>query len=282
MRGVRVVIPNVLIQTFLQLAHESHQGIVRTKQLLRERYWWPHMDKCMEEFVRQCHICQLADKSAKTTVPPFQPVQWPEQPWQQLGMDIIGPLRTAPNPTYAITLMDYHSKWPKLLFTNSITTQDVIKLLNAAFSREGLPETLVTDNGPQYTSREFQDFLKERGIVHHFSSNYYSTANGLIERFNRVLKEHIQVAELQRKDVIQTTTEFLGSYRITPHSTTGCSPAVLLHGRQPRSTLAISKHKLPVLPQASPSALREKVQQKQHNTKSYVDAPRAPNKLGLK
>lgn len=75
-------------------------------------------------------------------------------------MDIIGSLCTAPNPTHAITLMDYY-KWPEVVFTNSVTTHNIIKLLTAAISHEGPPETLVTDNGPQFMSRELQDFLKK-------------------------------------------------------------------------------------------------------------------------
>lgn len=72
MRDCRVVIPCVLVPTFLQLAQEIRQGIVRTKQLLREHYWWPQMDRNVEEHIKRCHICQLADKSGKPHVAPLQ------------------------------------------------------------------------------------------------------------------------------------------------------------------------------------------------------------------
>ncbi|XP_077538135.1 uncharacterized protein LOC144150167 [Haemaphysalis longicornis] len=273
MRDDRVVIPGVLVPTFLELAHENHQGIVRTKQLLRERYWWPQMDRNVEEHVKHCHVCQLADKSAKPHVAPLQPVEWPEGPWQKLGMDIVGPLDVS-YPRFLVTLVDYYSKWPEVLGTNSISTEDVIKLLDSSFSREGLPEFLVTDNGPQFVSKQMQEYLKEKGIRHVFSSNYYPQANGQIERFNRVLKEHLQVARLEGKDASKSITQFLGSYRVTPHSVTGLSPAFLLHGRQPRSKVDISNFRIRKKAAESDNFLphvRNQVFTKQHKAKQYFD-----------
>nr|XP_054917172.1 uncharacterized protein K02A2.6-like [Dermacentor andersoni]XP_054921513.1 uncharacterized protein K02A2.6-like isoform X1 [Dermacentor andersoni] len=281
MRGDRVVIPSVLIPTFLQLAHENHQGIVRTKQLLRERYWWPQMDSTVEQYVKHCHVCKLADKSAKPHVAPLQPVEWPNGPWQKLGMDIIGPLNMS-YPRYLVTLVDYYSKWPEVLGTNSISTDDVIKLLDWAFSREGLPDSIVTDNGPQFVSKQFKDYLKEKGIAHFFSSNYYPQGNGQIERFNRVIKEHLQVARLEGRDASKSISEFLGSYRITPHATTGLSPAFLLHGRQPRSKVDISNFRLPKHTAVQNSKVRERVSQKQQQTKQYVDKLRGAQATRIK
>uniref|UniRef100_A0A224YP72 RNA-directed DNA polymerase n=1 Tax=Rhipicephalus zambeziensis TaxID=60191 RepID=A0A224YP72_9ACAR len=64
-RADRISIPTTMCDRLVQLAHESHPGIVRTKQRLRERYWWPGLDSQVERAVRNCIVCQTADKSAK-------------------------------------------------------------------------------------------------------------------------------------------------------------------------------------------------------------------------
>jgi hypothetical protein len=55
----KLVIPRKLRQSILQLAHESHQGVLKTKQLLREKVWCPRMDKDLEEMIKTCHACQI-------------------------------------------------------------------------------------------------------------------------------------------------------------------------------------------------------------------------------
>lgn len=64
-RGERVDIPESLRNKLVQLAHENHPGIVRTKQQLTEKYWWPCLDKHVQNAVRNCYICRFAGKSAK-------------------------------------------------------------------------------------------------------------------------------------------------------------------------------------------------------------------------
>lgn len=76
------------------------------------------MDKEVETSVQNHHLCLEGDKSSKTSPAPMQPVDWPERPWQKLGVDIVGPLERAPqNNNFIITLVDYHSKWPEAYFT---------------------------------------------------------------------------------------------------------------------------------------------------------------------
>ncbi|XP_033109615.1 uncharacterized protein K02A2.6-like [Anneissia japonica] len=177
-RGQRVIIPAALTSKLVNLAHENHQGIVRTKQRLRDLYWWPKMDVHVTDTITNCLTCQIADKSAKSRVAHMQPVQLPERPWQKLGIDFV-------------------------------------------FSREGYPEELVSDNGTQLTSQEFETFLKKRNIKHRFSAVYHPEANSTVKRFNRILNETIQTARIDKRPVKNAVTEFLGTYRATRHATSG-------------------------------------------------------------
>ncbi|KAF7651807.1 hypothetical protein LDENG_00105200 [Lucifuga dentata] len=189
------------------------------------------MDAQVEAAIKACVTCQSHDKSAITHTPPLQPVPYPEGAWEKLAIDVVGPFDKAPiDCCYAITLIDYHSKWPEIAFVPHVTSQTVIQLLSTVFSREGDPRDLVLDNGSQFVSQEFETFLLDRGIVHRKSSVYYPRANGEIECFNRSLKDSLQTALLEGKQWKEFTRDFLHVYRATPHSTTQHSPAELLHG----------------------------------------------------
>lgn len=272
-RGTRLLVPVALRHTLIALAHESHQGVVRTKQRLRDLYWWPQMDSQVQSAIATCIPCQSNDKSAVTHPAPLQPVQFPDGPWKKLGLDIVGPFETAtPACRYAITLTDYHSKWPELAFASSATTEDVLKFLSTVFSRHGNPEAIVTDNGTQFTSAAFAEFLKERDINHNRTSVYYPASNGAVERLHRVLKGCIQTAIQHSHPWNRAVTEWLQVYRATPHATTGVSPYELLYGRKMRTKLNI----LPLHAEGKCdlAAVRENVKKKQDKMKLYTDHKR--------
>ncbi len=182
MRDDRIIIPRELTGVIVNIAHESHQGITRTKQRLRELYWWPLMDKQVTTVVNSCVTCQNNDKSIKQKTAPLIPVKFPDKPWSKVAIDIVGPfVRGSSECKYAITLIDYYSKWPEVAFTSQVTTAKVIIFLKTVFSREGFPDEIISDNGVQFVSKEFEEFLSARGIKHGFSSLYYPQSNGAIE-----------------------------------------------------------------------------------------------------
>lgn len=218
LRGSRLIAPLSLRHTLITLAHESHQGIVRTKQRLRNLYWWPRMDSQVQSCIASCILCQANDKTASTRPAPLQPVPLPDGPWKKLGIDIVGPFDTAvPACRYAITLTDYYSKWPELAFSRTATTADVIHFLTSVFCRHGNPESVVTDNGPQFTSAAFASFLHTQGISHSRTSVYYPAANGAVERFHRALRSCIQTAIQQSQPWKETVLNWLQVLQLQPH-----------------------------------------------------------------
>ncbi|XP_055005269.1 uncharacterized protein K02A2.6-like [Boleophthalmus pectinirostris] len=271
-RGTRLVVPKSLRERIVHLAHEGHQGIVRTKQRLRELYWFPNMDSLVYTVLSSCTVCQSCDKTAKASPAPLQPVEFPEGPFQHVAVDIVGPFERGPQDCrFAITLVDYFSKWPEVAFTPNATTATVLTFLSAVFSREGNPCAITTDNGPQFTSCAFADFLKERGIKHIKTSVYHPQANGCVERFNRVLKDCIQGAQAVHKPWKPTVTAMLQNYRATPHATTNESPFKLLRGRPMRT-------KLHILPYHDCTGqygqVRSRVALQQEKSKRYTDKKR--------
>ena len=121
----------------------------------------------------------------------------------------------------------------------STSSQATIKALCPIFATHGLPEIIVSDNGSAFTSEEFQKFIKQNGIRHLRSAPYHPASNGLAERAVQTFKNAMKKATTS--DVETHLSRFLFQYRITPHTTTGVSPAELLMGRQPRSHLDLMR-----------------------------------------
>lgn len=147
------------------------------------------MDNQVLNAISTCYLCQLNDKTSKTCPGPLQPVPLPGGPWQKSAINIVGSFETAtPDCRFAITIIDYYSKWPEVAFVRDITTGTVL-IFMSVFSHHRNLLSLVTDNGVQFTSTSSTSFLQERQITHHRSSFYYSAANRAFEWFNRVLNK---------------------------------------------------------------------------------------------
>lgn len=241
LKGDRIVLPAELRAVAFKIAHnEAHQGIVRTKQKLRALFWWPSMDKFVEEAVVNCHLCAQHDKTAVGRMAPSVPTTWPDHPWQRIGIDIRGPDDTLGRKNrFAVVVVDYYSKWAEVELMPDATTSRIICFLQRLFHREGIPEYLVSDNGKQFTNWNFKRFLENQGVEHIKTPVYHPQANGLVERFNRTLGGFMMTTRELRGDFPSRVAEMVGAYNATPQATTGRSPAELLHGRPMRTRLNV-------------------------------------------
>ncbi|XP_026546854.1 uncharacterized protein K02A2.6-like, partial [Notechis scutatus] len=173
--GDRVVIPEKLRKRVLDMLHEGHPGIIRTKALARSYAWWPGMDKEIEAWVASCRQCQESRPS-----PPAAPIlEWetPRGPWSRIHIDFAGPTK---GHTFLITV-DAYSNWLEISNMKTTTTEAVIRELNKLFSTHGLSDVIVSDNGPQFTALPFEKFLAERGIRHALTAPAHPAANGRAE-----------------------------------------------------------------------------------------------------
>ena len=268
--GDRMVIPPSCQATLISCAHSAHQGIVRTKQRLRDLYWWPGMDRMVEDAIHHCSACQSSDKVARTRNTPLQSVPLPDGPWQKIGIDITGPFNTnKPSYKYAIVAIDY-SKWPEIAFVSEVTLRTVITFLTQLFAREGLPSEIVSDNGVQFVSSEFEDFLKHWvfPIVRHRSTTLVQMGK------LSAGKQTLQIATSQGKDWKEATLELLMAYRSTPHQTTGKTPAELLHARPMVTPLHIRNANDGKGRAQGDDEMRKRVNAKQQKAREYTDKVR--------
>ena len=232
LRGTRIVMPQKLREQVLDLAHEGHQGVVKTKQRLRSKAWWPGVDRAVEAKCEVCHGCQLVAQP-----PPPEPMrrtQFPSEPWCDLAGDLLGPL---PSGEYLFVVVDYYSRYFEVAIMKSVTSRRIIDTLETMFSTHGIPNSLKTDNGPQFVSDEIEKYFQDNDIEHRTSTPLWPQANGEVERQNRSLLKVMRIAQAEKKDWRRELLKFLTAYRSTPHTTTGVSPAKLLFGREIRTKL---------------------------------------------
>ena len=227
LRGTRIVVPRKLRRRVLDLAHEGHQGIVKTKERLRSKVWWPGIDKEAEKKCRECLGCQMVSKHVPP--PPIKPTRLPERAWKEIAVDLLGPL---PTGEHLLVVVDYFSRWMEVDVLRSTTSAAVIKCLDSHFVRYGVPAGLRTDNGSNLVSEEMEKYLEEMGIVHHCNTPLWPRANGDVERQNRSLLKTMRVSQAEGKDWRLELNKFLLAYRSTSHTTTGVSPAELFFKRK--------------------------------------------------
>jgi len=117
-----------------------------------------------------------------------------------------------------------------------------IAKLHTTFATHGLPRVIVTDNGSNFTSGEFADFMSQNGIKHIRSAPFHPSSNGLAERAVQSFKTGMK--KISDGSVETKLARYLMQYRITPHTTTGFSPAELLMKRRPRCRLDLVRPNL--------------------------------------
>ena len=224
----KAIIPPSLQRNIVNIAHEGHQGIVRTKQRLRAKVWWPGMGKFVEDFIGSCHGCQVTGPASKKT--PVVMTEIPQGAWLLVGCDLCGPF---PTGEHLLVCVDYYSRYPEVEIIHKTNTKNIADKLRKLFCRYGAPETLITDNGPQFKKQNaiFKSLMAEFGIHHRRVTPYHPAANGEVERFNRTMKKTIQAAIAENRDWRTALQNFLLSYRVTPHATTGIPPAELMFNR---------------------------------------------------
>ena len=177
---------------------------------------------------------QLVPKQAQINLSAW-PV--PDGPWQRIHIDFAGPFLD----DMWLVVMDAYSKWRHVLKLNKYpTSETTTSALDDLFAIWGRPETIVSDNGPQFASKKFADWCSAHSIAHLTSAPFHPASNGETERLVGVFKQTMKRAvREEKKSKHLALREFLQQYRVTPHCTTGRTPAELMLGHQVRSSLSL-------------------------------------------
>ena len=143
---------------------------------------------------------------------PLHLTPFPVKPFSTVNIDLFGPLASGET---ILGVVYHYSKWPELyVLKGGVSTEKVTKALDELFARFGYADKLVSDNGPQFTSLKFSNFMEKKGIKHHLITPYYPQANSTVERFFRCLKKFVKTCSLGRFSSNLNSTSFL-DYSVT-------------------------------------------------------------------
>lgn len=222
LRNKRLVIPKTLQPEILEKLHVGHLGIVKCRERARQAVWWPGLSTQLKNLVESCDICARERVNHKE---PLIPSDFPERPWEVIGTDLFDW-----NNHQYLLVVDYFSRYVEVAKLSSTTSAAVIDHLKSIFARHGIPSTVRSDNGPQFSSDLFSRFARKWTFEHITSSPRFPQSNGEAERAVRTVKRLLQ----KESDPYLA----LMTYRATPLSN-GHSPAELLMGRRLRTTVPI-------------------------------------------
>ncbi|XP_065050213.1 uncharacterized protein LOC135680155 [Musa acuminata AAA Group] len=219
---------------------EVHEGIYgehiggRTlaHKVLRQGYYWPTMCRDAKAHVQWCRSCQEHARTPRLPAVPLTPIDcaWSFAQW---GLDLLGPfLLAAGQWRYIVVGVDYFTKWVEAEPLATITERQIEKFVwKNLVTRFGLPNTIITDNGPQFAGRKFREFCANHGIQLRFNSVAHPQTNGLAEVTNRsILDELKRRVSATRSTWTDELPSVLWALRTTPKTATGESPYILAFG----------------------------------------------------
>ena len=220
----RLIVPHSERLETLKVLHLGHYAVDKMQLRVLETVYWPGINKDILKQYQSCKTCIKHSKSQRYE--PLQSHPTPELPWHMVATDLF----KIKNSKYLL-LVDYYSRFPVLHKLDSTTSKVLVQKMNTVFTKPGVPNIIVSDGGPQYTSAEFKDFMKQWQIEHRVSSPRNPQPNGMAERCVQTMKASLIKTMEEGEDMDLA----LLTYKTTPLSLP--SPAELLNSRKYKTLL---------------------------------------------
>jgi transposase InsO family protein len=230
---LRPVIPQTHRRhVFLHVHGLAHAGTRATTRMLSSRFVWPKMAVDVKEWCKECVSCQKAKVTVqeKTTV---EKIRIPQQRFSHVHVDIVGPWATArTGERYLLTVIDRSTRWFEAAAMKNITAEGVLDCFVATWvSRFGIPATLTTDRGTQFTSGVWGKWCADQKVNHITTTAFHPQANGMVERLHRQLKEALRARGAAENWLDHLPWVLLG-VRTAPKDESGISAAEATLGQQ--------------------------------------------------
>lgn len=231
-------VPSELTAEVIGNAHcpplASHCGMSKTIEKIRRNLYWPRMSSQIKDFIANCEVCKETKSPNIILRPPMGAQSKSSRPFQKLYMDLLGPYpRSTRGNIGLFIVVDNLSKFPLLKPLRKSSASNIVDYLeNNVFTVFGVPETIVTDNGPQFRSVVFRNLLSRYGITHIFTAVYSPQANAS-ERVNRSVIAAIRsYLDKDQKNWDRNIGMISAALRCAIHGSIGFSPYYVLFGQQ--------------------------------------------------
>ena len=254
LHGDRVVIPKALRKEMIEDLHAAHQEIESSLRRACESIFWPNMNSEVKDYISRCEICLAYTPHQQKE--PLLSHEVPNRPWAKIAADLF----QFENKDYLVTI-DYYSNFFEVDHMYSTTSEAVIKKLKAHIARYGVPDEIVSDNGPQFAAEEFQVFAQSYGFKHTRTSPHYPQSN---ESAVKQAKKILRMARASGNDFYLA----LLNVRNTPQEGHNTSLAQRMMSRSTRTTLLVSAS---LLKPHRVHNLLESILQRQAKQQRYYD-----------
>jgi hypothetical protein len=194
----------------------------------RQGFYWPTTVADATRIVRSCRGCQFY---ARQTCLPAQalqtiPITWLFAVW---GLDLVGPLWKAPGGfKHLLVAIDKFSKWIEVRPLTRIKSEQAVAFFTNIIHRFGVPNSIITDNGTQFTGKKFLDFCEDHHIRVDWAVVAHPMTNEQVERANSIYNDLNKFGKRWMKEL----PSVVWSLRTTPSRATGFTPFFLVYGAE--------------------------------------------------
>lgn len=224
-----------LVATFHSSAIGGHSGIKATYHHLKNHFAWKGMKQAVEEYIKQCTVCQQAKHSNSLPAGLLQPLPIPEGVWRDLSMDFIEGLPKSQGYSVILVVVDRLTKYAHFIAVkHPYTASSIAQLfMDHVVKLHGIPQSIVSDRDTIFVSQFWKELFKLYKVQLAMSTSYHPQSDGQTERVNQCLEMYLRCAV---QDSPKTWTSWLSLaelwYNSSYHSSLGCSPFKALYGTE--------------------------------------------------
>lgn len=235
---LRLIAPLKIRQIILEHLHNNrtaaHLGMTKTLEKVRHRFWWPGLKQDVHRWCRYCPPCQKRNLRAgrKKANLHHDPVG---SPMEKIGIDILSfREETEDGNTCVLVIVDYFTKWTEAIPLPSHTALNVADaLVTEVFTRFGVPRIIHSDQGAEFQSQLMTELYHLLEIRKTRTTPFHPSSDGLVENFNRTLINMLsKFCQTNKTNWDHHLPYLLCAYRSSIHESTGCSPNLLMLGRE--------------------------------------------------
>lgn len=243
-RAYLLVIPQDLRDDILFACHDEptagHLGFTRTLARVRQKYYWPRLTASVKRYVQTCRQCQRRKTPPLRPAGLLQPIEPPAKPFEQIGMDLLGPFPlSASGNKWIVVATDYLTRYAETKPLSRGTAAEVAKFfIENIVLRHGAPSRIVTDRGTPFTAHLMQETLELSRTTHRKTTAYHPQTNGLTERLNKTLADMLSMyVDVQQKTWDEILPYVTFAYNTATQETIRFTPFRLVYGREVQTML---------------------------------------------